>query len=140
MININGIIVKSKEELEKVIANLPEAQKEILRNEFDGRPNVKKQSASEKDYNKYLKRAAAKDKIIAEMATENMERVRAGKWSVPDLVELTQNTDLKLVLDDISTLSFELAATKLSSIRHRLLTEDIRKGWIAKLQANYYNE
>lgn len=140
MLNINGIIIRNKEDLEKVISRLPESQKEILRNEFDGRTNNKVQSASEKDYNKYLKRASAKDKIIAEMATENMERVRSGKWTVPDLIELTQNTDLKLVLDDISTLSFELAANKLSAIRHRLLTDSIKKGWIAKLQANYYNE
>jgi len=140
MLNINGIIVISKEDLERVIAKLPESQKEILRNEFDGRSNSKVQTASEKDYNKYIKRASAKDKIIAEMATENMDRVRAGKWTVPDLIELTQSTDLKLVLDDISTLSFELAASKLNGIRHRLLTETIRKGWIAKLQANYYNE
>lgn len=140
MLNINGIIINSKEDLEKVISRLSESQKELLRNEFDGRTNVKTETASEKDYNKYIKRASAKDKIIAEMATENMDRVRAGKWTVPDLIELTQNTDLKLVLDDISTLSFELAASKLSTIRHRLLTETIRKGWIAKLQANYYNE
>lgn len=140
MLNINGIIINSKEDLEKVISRLSEAQKELLRNEFDGRTNDKNETASEKDYNKYIKRASAKDKIIAEMATENMDRVRAGKWTVPDLIELTQNVDLKLVLDDISTLSFELAAAKLSTIRHKLLTDTIRKGWIAKLQANYYNE
>jgi len=46
----------------------------------------------------------------------------------------------QLINESFSSNSFELAASKLSIIRHRLLTETIRKGWIAKLQANYYNE
>ena len=80
-----------------------------------------------------------KDKIIAEMASENMERVRNGAWSVANLISLTQDADLKHVLDDINTLSFELAMSKLQTITNPLLTAEIKLAWITKLQNNLYN-
>lgn len=111
----------------------PQVGWSLIGNKFQP-PNQK-----EKDYNKYIKRAEAKNKILAEMASENMERVRNGVWSVPQLVGLTQDVELKLVLDDVNTLSFELAQSKLLSCTNPLLTTEIKMGWIAKLQANLYN-
>jgi hypothetical protein len=138
MINWNGIIIKTKDELEKAIITLPEASKQALRNEFDGYSNTTL-TAEEKDKLKYLKRASVKDTIIAEMATENMSRVRSGKWTVPDLVSLTQDPMLKLILDDINTLSFELAVLKLQTINNPLITKEIKEEWIRKLQTHFYN-
>jgi hypothetical protein len=97
-------------------------------------------SQKEKDFNKYIKRARVKDTLMAEMASENMERVRNGMWTVLQLVELTQDPTLKLVLDDINTLSFELAQSKLQGATHNLLTTEIKLGWIVKLQNNLFNE
>ena len=73
------------------------------------------------------------------MASENMGRVRAGIWTVQNLVDLTQDVELKRVLDDISTLSFELAAQKLQAINNPLLTTEIKNSWLQKLMSNFYN-
>jgi hypothetical protein len=138
MINWKGIWIKTKDQLEAAISNLPEIDKQSLRNEFDGFSN-KSQTPEEIDKAKYMKRAAVKDVIIAEMATENMTRVRSGRWSVSDLVGLTQDPMLKLILDDINTLSFELAVLKLQQVSNPLITREIREGWIRKLQSHFYN-
>lgn len=95
-------------------------------------------SQQEKDYQRYIKRAQAKDKILAEMASENMTRVRVGTWSVPQLIELTQDTQLKQVLDDVNTLSFELAASKLAQLTTPIITDGIKTAWIEKLQRHFY--
>jgi len=135
----NGIKCETVEHLEELIVDLSEEQKLMLRNDFNGIPNTTELSQKDKDFQKYLKRAAAKDKIIAEMASENMERVRTGIWTVQNLVDLTQDAELKRVLDDISTLSFELAAQKLQAINNPLLTSDIKNSWLQKLMSNFYN-
>lgn len=49
------------------------------------------------------------------------------------------NADLKMVLDNINTLSFELAQSKLNAINIPLLTTEIKSDWIAKLQSHLYN-
>jgi len=90
------------------------------------------------DYRRYKLRAENKDHIIAEMASNNMERVRSGEWSVPDLIGLTQDPQLKEVLDDVSTLSFELAIQKLSSVTHPLMTAAIKTEWIDLLTLHLY--
>lgn len=93
----------------------------------------------QKDYQKYLRRSEAKDKIIAQMATENMERVRSGIWTVQNLIDLTQDAELKRVLDDINTLSFELAQAKLMAVTNPIVTPEIKAAWLATLQANLFN-
>ena len=135
---INGQLISTSEELEAFIANMSQESKDSLRALFN---NTAPPAPSQKDldYQKYLKRAAVKDQIIAEMASENMERVRAGIWTVANLIALTQDADLKLVLDDINTLSFELAQSKLQGATNPLLTTEIKNGWITKLQTHLYN-
>lgn len=139
MLNVNGILCLTIEELEAAIANLSEDQKILMRNDFNGIPNPTELSLKEIDYQKYLKRAVAKDKIIAQMATENMERVRSGVWTVQNLIDLTQDAELKRVLDDINTLSFELAQAKLIAVTNPIVTPEIKAAWLATLQANLFN-
>jgi hypothetical protein len=95
-------------------------------------------TAYERDIVRYTTRASIKDRLIAEMAAENMARVRAGTWTVPDLVALTQDEQIAAVLSDIGTLSYELAAVKLAEVTNPLITEDIKAGWIQKLQDHFY--
>jgi hypothetical protein len=68
-----------------------------------------------------------------------MARVRAGVWTVPNLVALTQDPELKLILDDINTLSFELAVLKLMALTNPLITQKIKNDWVLKLQSHFYN-
>ncbi len=136
--NINGVEITSLEELEAVIVGFSEESKDHLRSVFN-QSEPPTQTQKQKDYQKYLKRASVRDQIVAEMAAENMERVRAGTWTVTDLINLTQDTELKAVLSDLSTLSFELAQSKLLAATNPLLTTDIKNGWLAKLQAHLYN-
>jgi hypothetical protein len=92
----------------------------------------------EADTERYLNRALVKDSIVAWMATENMQRVRSGVWTVPQLVGLTQDDQLKLVLDDVNTLSFELAQGKIQAITNPMITTEIKLQWISKLQENMF--
>lgn len=96
-------------------------------------------SQLERDFIKYMKRAAVKNTILSEMAAENMQRVRTGIWTVPQLIALTQDDELKHVLDDVNTLSFELAIGKIAAIASdAVLTTEIKNQWIAKLQNNLF--
>lgn len=92
------------------------------------------------DIVRYSKRARAKDQILAEFAAENMARVRSGVWTVPQLIILTQDAGLKALLDNVNTLSFEIAASMVPGLTNALLTPAIKSGWVAKLQSHFYNE
>jgi hypothetical protein len=130
---INGIKINSKEEFIAAIADMDDESKAGLTLIFNEDTKIK-------DQEKYAKRAIAKDQIMVEMATENMERVRKGLWTTSQLVALTQDTELKLIQDDIGSLSFELAVMKLMAVTNPLITADIKMGWIKKLQSHFYNE
>jgi hypothetical protein len=135
---INGIVITSEFHLETVIADMSEETKIGFRHLFHG-TSPSEPTQKEKDYAKYLRRAQVKDQLLAEMAAENMERVRNSTWTVSNLINLTQDPGLKLVLDDINTLSFELAQAKLNALAHPLLTSDIKLSWVTKLQNNLFN-
>lgn len=90
------------------------------------------------DFNRYVRRAAARDRLLAEMAADNMARVRSGAWTVSDLQGLMADPQTKVVIDLINTLSFELAAQALAASPNVLLTPEIKAGWVAKLQAHFY--
>lgn len=100
-------------------------------------PNI--QTQKQIDFNKYKKRASVKDDIIATMASNNMERVRNGVWTVAELIGLTQDVELKSILDDVSTLSYELAVGKIQSATNPLLTAEIKNEWITMLVGHFYN-
>lgn len=91
-----------------------------------------------KDKARFEKRASVKDEIIATMASENMERVRNGVWTTAELISLTQDTDLKNLLDDINTLSYEIAYSKIDGIQNQLLTEEIKGSWKSLLYSHFY--
>lgn len=122
-----GFIVCSEDEysslLESLSSQIDEYSKAIQR---------------EKDYQTMLSRADVKDSLIAKMGSENKERVRLGIWTEDQLTSLTQDDGLKLVLDDINSLSFELAIAKLSTIQNELITDEIKAGWIQDLQNNLF--
>lgn len=90
------------------------------------------------DYRRYIRRAEVRAQLLAEMAADNMARVRAGVWTVADLQALMADPQTKVVVELINTLSFELAAAALNAAPGPLITPEIKAGWIAKLQAHYY--
>jgi hypothetical protein len=92
----------------------------------------------EKDIARFTKRAAAKNIIIAEMAADNMERVRNGVWTTSQLMGLTVDPGLLNVLNNISTLSYEIAAYNVYNLTNPLITVAIKQVWIAKLQSHFY--
>lgn len=91
------------------------------------------------DLIRYTKRAHAKTAILAELAANNMGRVRAGTWSVPQLISLTQDAELMTALADVNALSFELAMAKIQASTNELLTADIKVEWLGLLASNLFN-
>lgn len=94
----------------------------------------------ERDQARYTRRAAVKDQLIAYMAADNMSRVRAGVWTVPQLMSLMDDPSVASANAYMATLSFELAAQAIASAETPLLTSEIRADWVGKLQAHFYLE
>jgi nucleoside phosphorylase len=92
----------------------------------------------ELDVARYRNRAQARDGLLAEMAADNMARVRSGAWGVGDLTALMSDPSTKVVLELINALSFEMAASALAAATHPLLTPEIKAGWVAKLQEKFF--
>lgn len=92
----------------------------------------------EKDRITMAERSRVKDELIGNMGAENKQRVRDGTWTVTQLIELTQDAQLKLVLDDINSLSFELAQSKIMAITNPLITMEIKMSWVKSLQDNLF--
>ena len=91
------------------------------------------------DKERYQRRAAAKDGMIATLAAGNMSRIRSGIWTVPQLVTFMQDSIVLQILTDINTLSFELAYSKVDSISSPLVTTEIKTEWKTLLASNFYN-
>lgn len=91
-----------------------------------------------KDKIRYLNRAKVKDSLIADICTENMQRIREGVWTVDQLISLTVDSDFLKIQNDINSLSFELAQSKIMSMTNPLITQDIKLGWVGKLQENLF--
>jgi len=94
----------------------------------------------DRDKQRYTRRAAVKDQLIAYMAADNMSRVRAGVWTVPQLMSLMGDPAVAAANAYMTTLSFELAAQSIASADTPLLTPAIKADWVAKLQVHYYPE
>lgn len=90
------------------------------------------------DFNRYIKRSAVRDRLLADMAADNMTRVRSGAWTVADLQGLMADPQTKVVIDLINALSFEMAIAALTASPNPLLTPAIKAGWVAKLQERLY--
>lgn len=134
---LDGIEITSLEHLESLIVNFPETTKTALRCQYTGdTPPAPNQQ--ELDYQKYRKRAAAINTMMAEMASENVTRVRSGIWTVNDLVSLTQDVQIKEILTDLMSLSFEIAYSKIDGVTNPLITSEIKAAWKLKLASNFY--
>lgn len=101
-------------------------------------PDYQAETQKQKDIKRFKSRARVKDTIIAIMAAENMERVRNGVWTSADLIGLTQDSELKDILDDVNSLSFEIAHSKIDALTNPLLTEDIKGSWKQLLSENFF--
>jgi hypothetical protein len=129
-----GTEFKTREEADEYAARNGGTVSEV--NEPDPEP----QSQKEKDFLKFKLRASVKDQIIAETAAENMARLRSGIWSQADLLTLTKDPELKELLDDLNTLSYEFAYSKIDGLLNPLITSDIKTDWKLKISAHFYNE
>lgn len=123
-----GYLVKTPEEFESIMSDI----------DLTAYNAAVAPTQAEKDMIRFAKRAAAKDLIIAEMATENMARLRSGTWTVPQLISLTTDAQLKDILGDITALSFEIAASKIPYLTNPILTTEIKTGWAQKLASHFY--
>lgn len=92
----------------------------------------------DKDLSRYIKRAAAKPKIIAKMAADNVTRVRNGTWTSAQLISLTQDAQLRDLLANIETLSFEIAIGSISALTNPLMTSEIKAEWVQSLSDNLF--
>lgn len=139
MINLRGVIYTDLQDLEAYMEaqNIPADQRQVLRDEFNGVP-VPPPTQLELDRIRYSKRADAISRMLAEMAAENMDRIRMGVWTVPQLISLTQDAQIKEILTDIYSLSFEIAYSKVDGVTNPLITSSIKTIWKAKLAANFF--
>jgi hypothetical protein len=136
-LNIGGVIVETLEELEATIASYDEVSKTAIRKQWNGESTYVEPTQLELDKAKYMKRAAVLNGMIAEMASENIGRVRSGLWTVEQLTGLTQDVQIKEILTDLVALSFEIAYGKIDAVTNPLITSDIKTAWKAKLAANF---
>lgn len=97
-----------------------------------------KQKQRKADFIRYKQRAQAKSDMLAEMAAGNMERVRSGIWTVAQLIALTQDPELKQLLDDVNTLSFEIAYSRVDTLTNPILTTEIKNSWKELLEEHFY--
>jgi hypothetical protein len=89
----------------------------------------------ELDTEKYLKRAAAKNQLMAEMAAMNVGRIKNGTWTVAQLTALMQDEQIKVLIAHMETLSFELAIGVIQGLTNPLITAEIKSAWTARLVA-----
>jgi hypothetical protein len=112
----------------------------VVLDSYPQAPPQPEPSQFDRDQARYAKRAAAKDSLLAYMAADNMNRVRSGVWTVPQLMSLMDDQAVAAANAYMSTLSYELAAQAIASAATPLLTPEIRADWIARLQAHFYLE
>lgn len=93
-----------------------------------------------KDLARYRERSKVRDELIVGICADNMERIRAGIWTVAQLIELTEDPLFKKLQDDISSLSFELAQGKVMAITNPIITQEIKNDWVGRLQQNLFND
>lgn len=91
-----------------------------------------------KDQERYKRRAEVQTELISWMAADNMSRVRAGVWSVPDLVSLMADPAITRANAFMQTLSYELVADEILQATNPLLTPEIKNSWVSKLMEHFY--
>lgn len=91
-----------------------------------------------KDQARYKRRAEVQTELISWMAADNMSRVRAGIWSVPDLMALMSDPVISKANALMQTLSYEMVADEIAKATNPLLTPEIKAAWISKLMEHFY--
>ena len=92
----------------------------------------------EKDRIAMEKRAQIKDSLVGGIASENKERLRTGVWTYTDLITFLNSEESKKVMNDINSLSFELAQGSIMSITNPIITIDIKLQWVQRLKDNLF--
>lgn len=92
----------------------------------------------EKLKKRMLLRSYAKDMLIVKMSHENLLRMYQGVWTQNDIKSLPNDKQLESILQDISSLSFEMAIPKIMSLNNPLITAEIKQDWINTLYAHLY--
>lgn len=90
-------------------------------------------STLEIDTEKYLRRAHAKNLLMAEMAAMNIGRLKNGTWTTAQLVALMADPEIKSLVSHMETLSFELAIGVINGLTNPIITPAIKTVWVAKL-------
>lgn len=101
-------------------------------------PPLTTEEQREKDQVRYKRRAEVQTELISWMAADNMSRVRAGIWSVPDLVNLMADPAITRANAFMQTLSYELVADEILKATNPLLTPEIKNSWVSKLMEHFY--
>ena len=96
-------------------------------------------NAIEKDQIKYGCRASSRDKIISLIAANNVERVRTGVWTTQDLIDLTNSAEVITILNNLNSLSFEIALQNIENATHPLATQAIKDEYSAIITEHLYN-
>lgn len=89
----------------------------------------------EVDTEKYLRRAQAKPLLMAEMAAMNIGRLKDGTWQKDQLIALMADTEIKLLVSHMETLSFKPAIDVANGLTNPMVTPEIKAAWVAKLEA-----
>lgn len=92
----------------------------------------------EKDRIAMEKRALVKDALVGEIASENKERIRSGLWTTAQLIQFLDSDESKKVMNEISSLSFEIAQGSIMAITNPMITMDIKLTWINRLKEYLY--
>lgn len=144
-LEIKSLIVGLKHEgpLLTVYTNLPisELQNSILTgyvNSHDPSRSLTTEEQYAKDKDRFKKRYESIGEIMSTMAAGNIKRVRSGIWTTSQLISLTQDIELKQILDDVNTLSFEIAYSRIDGLTNELLTPEIKAEWKQLLYENFY--
>lgn len=96
-------------------------------------PLPPEKSVLELDTEKYLRRADAKPRLMAEMAAMNIGRLKSGTWTTAQLVTLMADPEIKALVSYMETLSFELAISAINGLANPLITPEIKEVWVGKL-------
>lgn len=127
----------SNTQVDGVLAVLTQAEYEAAQTEeMAARAALSTTARKARLERRFRLRAAAKDGLIGWMAADNVMRIQAGEWTVPDLISLL--TDLAPINLMMQTLSFELAAQAIAASTNPLLTDGIKAAWGAKLTEHFY--
>ena len=92
------------------------------------------------DYLRFLRRVDAKGSILAEIAAENLQRVRLSIWSADQLKNLMDHQGIRNVVSCIELLAFEMAIVQIMELNIVEITGEIKQGWISKLEGGLFSQ